>query len=198
MLFHPLCLCHACIPLLVTNVSIVATRWLKTSLGFTWSHLQSASLEYFRTARSFIKAADREHLVRQALVNPCGDAWFNVYSNMGNAGALNAFAVRTGADIAMEATAAAVKQDSDRMSQLLQSHAAAAATSADGTSCGEDGGPITTRAATTCTLSAGMPCYSLTWLRPHRVFWHIIFFGTRAFSCDSTWLSTLQGSMAFC
>lgn len=109
--------------------------------------VQSASLEYFRTARSFIKSADREHLVRQALVNPCGDAWFNVYSNMGNAGALNAFPVRTGADVAMEAAAAAARQDTERVAELLlQAQAAGAAMSADAASAGEEGTVMATRA----------------------------------------------------
>eukprot|EP00892_Ulva_mutabilis_P011553 jgi/Ulvmu1/8770/UM048_0025.1 len=119
---------------------------------------QSASLEYFRTARSFIKAADREHLVRQALVNPCGEAWFNMYSNMGNAGALNAFPVRTGADIAMEAVAAATQQDHARMADLLQQSHAAAAISGDRVSGGEEGAPMATRAtgtAAACTQSVG-------------------------------------------
>ena len=102
---------------------------------------------------------------------------------MGNAGALNAFSVRTGADIAMQAAAAAVRQDTARMAELLQqAQAAGAATSVDGGSVCEDGAQVMTRAAgsaggATCTrdgvplLRHALPIYSQLAGLPMWVLW---------------------------
>lgn len=84
---------------------------------------------------------------------------------MGNAGALNAFSVRTDADIAMQAAAAAVRQDTARMAELLQqAQAAGAATSVDGGSVCDDGAQVVTRAAgsaggAACTRDGALPLW---------------------------------------
>lgn len=75
--------------------------------------MQSASVEYFRTARSFLMKHDRLDAVHQAIINPCESASFNLLTAVGNAGALNVLKVLMPADEAMEAVSNAVDSGSN-------------------------------------------------------------------------------------
>lgn len=81
--------------------------------SFDHSFVQSASVEYFRTARSFLMKHERLHLVKQAIINPDESASWNLLTAVGNAGALNVMKVMMPADDAMEAVSNAVDSDNN-------------------------------------------------------------------------------------
>ena len=75
--------------------------------------LQSASVEYFRTARRYLMDLNRLDKVQQAIINPCESASFNLLTAVGNATALRVMKVLMPADDAMDAVSNAVSAESN-------------------------------------------------------------------------------------
>jgi DNA-binding FadR family transcriptional regulator len=88
-------------------------------------------VEYFRKARRFLMEHGRLGDVKQAVVNPDGNATFNLMTAAHNTEALrDVLDVRTDADVAMVGVAAAVAKDSERVAEVL-AQAAKSALNAD-------------------------------------------------------------------